>query len=139
MTIAGGASGGRLPRLIVAVAARALPDTAVRTRYRQEFAAELGALPRSRQLRYALGVLLRARALRAAVAHPAHRTVPASEVVMVRPPAALLCRLHLHHRWATLINNDGETFRHCRRCGKEPYDPDGSGSNPTAQFFVGGT
>src|SRR5215469_7602835 len=60
---------GFLPRHIVRVAIRVVP-VASRGRYRQEFLAELHGLRRARQLRHAVGVLSRSRALRAALNTP---------------------------------------------------------------------
>jgi hypothetical protein len=106
---------------VVRLAAHTLPAGEIRNRYRQEFLAELHGLDRAARTGYAVRVLTRSPALRAAVAI----TRPnCTEVVMttatLRKP--LLCRTHLHHRWAQSRNPDGEIYLRCRRCGTDLYD-----------------
>ena len=105
----------RLPSLAVRVAARAVPDGALRDRYRQELLAELFGMPRGRQVRHSLGVLSHAWALRSALTDQ-H---PAKELGMSTPRRPVLCRLHLHHSWRTRSTEDGGRYRQCVRCGKD--------------------
>ena len=108
----------RVPSMVVIMATLALPTRAARRRYRQEFLAELHGMERSRQTRYALGVLSRAWALRVALDQPRQLT---KEGAMRRKPAG--CRLNIHHEWKMRSTEDGSSYRVCVRCGKEPTDP----------------
>ena len=100
-------------RCAVATATLALPRGALRSRYRQEFLAELHFIDTSSQLRFSGGILLRAWALRRALTEEGTMT---QDPV---PRAPLLCRLNLHHHWHTERTEDGSLYRRCRRCGKD--------------------
>jgi hypothetical protein len=107
-------------RHTVQAATRVLPG-ATRDRYRQEFLAELYGLGRARQLRYALGVLSRCWALRAAINTPSDATAADMELVFPRHRRPLPCRLN-RHRWETLRTEDGKPYLHCQRCDKDETD-----------------
>ncbi|HET6652883.1 MAG TPA: hypothetical protein VFH10_09595 [Nocardioides sp.] len=108
-------------RCAVVTATLVLPRGSSRTRYRQEFLAELSFIERSAsQLRFSVGILSRAWALRRALTEEntmIHDAVP-------RTP--LLCRLHVHHQWHTETTEDGARYRRCLRCGKD-HPSQGSG------------
>ncbi len=105
------------PRHIIELAARMLPSSH-RDRYCYEFTAELHFLPRDEQLRYALQVLSRAWALRAALSAPASASI--GETTMTEVAARPLhCRLHLWHHWRTCHAEDGHRYKACAQCGKE--------------------
>jgi hypothetical protein len=108
-------------RHTVQAATRVLPG-ATRDRYRQELLAELYGLGRARQLRYALGVLSRCWALRAAINTPSDATAADMELVFPRHRRPLPCRL-IRHYWVDLSSEDGTSrYRQCARCGKEAND-----------------
>ncbi len=104
---------GRLIRFAV----RALPAGEVRDRYRQEFLAELDSYRRGARLRFSLGVLTHVFVLRTVL----DDDVPVAErdFTLVRKP--LLCHLRLHFR-ARCVNEDGEVYLRCRRCGDDQYE-----------------
>jgi hypothetical protein len=111
------AAGRRRPafsaRCAVVTATLALPRGALRSRYRQEFLAELHFIDTSSQLRFSGGILSRAWALRRALTEEGimtHDTVHR---------APLLCRPNLRHHWHTERTEDGSPYRRCRRCGKD--------------------
>jgi hypothetical protein len=106
-------------------------------RYRQEFVAELHAMNRSRQIRHACTVLSRSFALRTGVTTQ-HRVL--GEVVMtVRAPhKPLLCRIHVHHKWALEHNPDGELYLRCTRCGNDLYDVERSDRPNIGGNLMGG-
>ena len=111
--------------LAVRLSTHVLPAGQVRDRYRQELLAELHALDRPRQLRFAAGAVSCAWSLRRAVTkehamgweHTGPKAVP------------LHCRLHLWHHYRQSSTEDGELFRRCVDCGKdhtgdiEPTEP----------------
>jgi hypothetical protein len=105
----------RLPRLVVRLATSVLPRGQVRARYRRELDAELHALPRRRQLSFALGVLRRSWELRIATT----RAVDAALDVVPRPRRPVGCALNLRHRWRLEHTDDGTLYRRCQRCGKD--------------------
>lgn len=111
-----GTSRGVVPtaRVLVGAATATLPSGAGRERYHLEHLAELHALPRGDQVRYALGALATSWALRRAL-------TPEAEMSTIPTPSAvpLLCRLRLHHHWRTEHNEAGEAYRRCTRCGKD--------------------
>src|SRR5689334_9768438 len=118
--VTGGARPPRPRRAVVrlvVLACRALPPGDVRHRYERELVAELYGMGTARQVRYAVGVLLAVRSLRAALAAegdgPLH--APADRTEPRRP---LLCRLHLHHRWRLGFTDDGARYVCCALCGK---------------------
>jgi hypothetical protein len=111
---------GPVPSRLVRLATRALPAGQLRERYRQEFLAELYGLSRSGQTGYAIRVLTRSPALRSAVCTVRTALPEVAMTPSVRKP--LLCRTHLHHRWAPARNPDGENYLRCRRCGTDLYD-----------------
>ena len=105
---------------LVTMAARTLPATH-RSRYRQEFIAEMYGLPRSHQIRHALQVLALAWALRSALDR---RSAPSLGEAMRQPRVPLLCRANLRHTWRTFRTEDGGRYRACATCGKDlPNDP----------------
>jgi hypothetical protein len=114
----------RSARLVVRVSTRALPAGPVRDRYRQELAAELYDLDRSRQLQFAAGVASRAWSLRKAVTQ---ENATADE--LAQPSGVpLSCRLRLRHRYHKASTEDGEVYVECVHCGhiKDNYpDPEG--------------
>ena len=100
-------------RCAVITATLFLPRGLSRARYRQEFLAELHVIDTAAQLRFSVGILSRAWALRRALTEEGamfHDTVP---------PKPLLCRLNVHHEWRTAHTEDGARYRRCRRCGKD--------------------
>lgn len=107
---------------MVAVATRVLPRGEIRNRYRQEFAAELYGMSRTRQSRYAICVLVRSWALRTAVGHRTSVRVPEVNVRSTVKPDPLTCRLNLRHRWRERRNPDGDMYYSCSRCEKDRYD-----------------
>jgi hypothetical protein len=109
------------PSHTVRLAVRTLPPGAVRDRYRQEFMAELHDLTGSRQSRHALGILTRSIALRSALTTD-RPTLAEAVITMSTTRKPLLCRTHLHHRWAIQMNPEGESYLRCGRCGNDLYD-----------------
>lgn len=94
-------------RLACRAAAQLLP-TEVRERYLDEWRADLAWAPRHEVLPYAVGVLARVLALRAALRGDD------------RPALPVLCRLHLHREIEVHDNPEdpGVVSRECRRCGR---------------------
>jgi hypothetical protein len=101
-------------RVLVRVSTALLPAGETRDRYRLEHAGELSALTGKGQLRYAMGALTTAWALRQAVVQERDMTVTTT-----RPRKPLLCRLNLHHHWVSERSLDGEWYRRCSKCGKD--------------------
>jgi hypothetical protein len=113
-------------RLLVGAATVTLPSGAVRERYRLEHLGELSSLPIGDQLKYAAGALTTSWALRRAVTKEEDMT--ATPTRFTKP---LLCRLNLHHSWQKQYNPMGESYRRCRKCGKDDFgDPRGGTPNP---------
>ena len=108
----------RPARALVGVATVTLPSGSVRDRYRLEHLGELSALPAGAQVQYAVGALATSWALRRALSKEKDMTVTTT-----RPRKPLLCLLNLHHRWGKAYNPAGETYRRCRRCGKNDPGP----------------
>jgi hypothetical protein len=104
--------------MMVRVATLLLPAGPVRERYRQEFLADLHVFDRRARLRFALGILVDAFALRAAVAGD---EVPVDQRDFSLIRKRLLCRLHLHFR-VRCVNTDGDVYQRCRRCGDDQYE-----------------
>ena len=47
-----------------------------------------------------------------------------------RSTKPLLCRLNVHHSWRKQYNPMGESYRRCRKCGKDDFgDPRPQGSH----------
>jgi hypothetical protein len=115
-----------IPLRLVGVAARTLPSVR-RSRYTQEFTAELYGMPRSRQLRHAAQVLSRVWALRSALDKNTPATIGEEAMNHVRI-IPLSCRLNLWHKWRRSTTDDGTRYSQCARCGKEGPDP-GAGAN----------
>jgi hypothetical protein len=106
------------PSRIVRLASLALPRSAIRDRYRQEFIAELYGLPGRQQTRHAISILTHSLALRQALASP--RTPTTMEATtMPRSGKPFLCRTNLHHTWELAHTPDGQRFVRCARCHKE--------------------
>lgn len=116
-------------RCAVATATLALPRGALRSRYRQEFLAELHFIDTSSQRRFSGGILSRAWALRRALTEEGTMT----HDTVSRVP--LLCRLNLRHQWHTERTEDGSLYRRCRRCGK---DNPSTGSAPGSMIMPAG-
>jgi hypothetical protein len=96
-----------------------------RQRYALEFWSEIHDIRRDEQLRYALGVLIHAPELRAAVsgARPPTLEAPVKHVDWKHVP----CRLTFHH-YMTFRSPDGEPFVECTRCGKYQHSQGVSGA-----------
>jgi hypothetical protein len=105
------------PRRMVRAASLLLPRGAVRDRYRSEFVADLDGLTPGAQLRYAVGVLASAVALRGAA--KGATSTPLEDTMTTTKP--LLCRTNLHHRWEHAFGDTGEVYVRCRRCHKEKW------------------
>ena len=119
MTTAPGRSHVTRPaRALVGAATATLPSGAVRERYRLEHLGELSALPTGAQVQYAVGALATSWALRRALSKERDMTI---NTTRTRKP--LLCLLNLHHRWEKQYNPAGETYRRCKRCGKDDPGP----------------
>ncbi len=97
----------RISRRLVQVAARSLP-AAHRERYRRELLAELAEVPRKEQSGFALRVLVRSLALRAALHAPAAVTV--ADAATAAPVRPFGCRMHLYHHWKTYRTDDGRRY-----------------------------
>lgn len=100
-------------RCAVATAVLLLPRGSQRARYRQEYLAELHFIDTRTQVRFSVGILSRAWALRRALTEEGtvgHDTLP-------RTP--LLCRVNLRHQYRMSSTEDGARYRRCRRCGKD--------------------
>ncbi len=118
----------RAPVRMVQLAVRALPP-AHRGRYLQEFTAELYGLTHSHQLRHATQVLSSAWALRAALGEPAP-TPNGGSTMQALQRRPLTCLLLRWHRWKTYSIDDGSgRYNKCVKCGKERWQPAGSGAN----------
>jgi hypothetical protein len=107
-----GPASPRAPVYVVGLAVRLL-SAPHRDRYRREFSAELFDVPGEDQLRYALRVLSRTWALRAALT--AHAPATIGETTMTKP---LRCILRLH-TWRTVHNEEGQPYQACTRCAAE--------------------
>ena len=119
-----------LAGLLVRLATRVLPSAAARRRYSAEFAAEPHGRSAAAQLRWALGILSTALALRAALG-PA---LPEWEVGMhPRSPRSFRCGVLHWHRWRTTGNPDGERYLASARCG----EPHLGVSSPLTPLMVG--
>jgi hypothetical protein len=112
---------------IVHLAVHRLPAGDIRTRYQQEFTAELYGMTSARQLRLALGMLATSGALRHAVHDHAPSTLETA-MTLTRPAKPWGCRLNLHHHWETRTTEDGSRYLACARCDKE--GPGKSGNWP---------
>ncbi len=133
MTTAPGSTHVTRPaRALVGAATATLPSGSVRDRYRLEHLGELSALPAGAQVHYAVGALATSWALRRALSKGKDMTVTTT-----RSRKPLLCLLNLHHRWQNHYNPAGETYRRCRRCGKDdPGDPRGGTPRGRAMPFA---
>jgi hypothetical protein len=101
-------------RVLVRVSTTLLPSGQTRERYRREHDGELHALAADQQIRYAMGALTTAWALRQAVVQERDMTVSPT-----KPRKPVLCRLNLHHTWVTERSSGGEWYRRCAKCGKD--------------------
>jgi hypothetical protein len=99
-----------------------LPRGSARDRYRQELSAELYAMPRAEQRRFAAGVLTSAYALRRAVSGQAE--IREERAMKLKP---VRCRLNVHHHWKSFSTEDGGQYERCLRCGKDRTDNAGGG------------
>lgn len=108
---------GRWCCRVVEAAARLLP-AAHRQRYALEFIAELYGMPRSRQVRHSLGVLVSALRLRAALSESGASTIQ-EDIMIITATRPLRCRLGRHH-WHTVSTEDGHNhWQCCAYCGKD--------------------
>jgi hypothetical protein len=108
-----------LARAGVELAARVLPTPGDRQRYRVEFRAELHDLTPGDQLRYAVGVLSRTVALRAALgASPSRAEEDAMTLATTRVPF-WRCRVLRLHRWTWHSTEDGQRYQSCALCGED--------------------
>ena len=101
-------------RVLVRVSTSMLPAGEMRQRYRREHDGELSALAASQQIRYAMGALTTAWALRQAVVQERDMTITPA-----KPRKPLLCRLNLHHTWVAERSPAGQWYRRCKKCGKD--------------------
>ena len=115
---AGAGTVSRTAQLMVGAATATLPSGTVRERYRLEHLGELSALPAREQVHYAVGALATSWALRRALSK--ERDMTATPTRHSKP---LMCRLNLHHSWQNQYNPAGETYRRCRKCGKDDPGP----------------
>ena len=118
-----------LARVGVALATRLLPAGPARTRYRDEFLAELHDLPPTAQLRHTAALLIRGTALRAALEENPMGTTGA-RVPFWR------CRVFRWHDFVRRSNPDGGLYQACRRCGRD-RGPVGYGPLTTPPWPVG--
>jgi hypothetical protein len=95
---------------IVHAATLQLPPGDVRRRYRRELVSELWGMSVRQQLRHATSLLIGAPRLRRAL-------FEAGELEF--PHSPLWCRLQLHHRWHTMLTEDGTRYRRCLACGAD--------------------
>jgi hypothetical protein len=117
-----------LARAGVALATRLLPTGTARTRYRDEFLAELHDLTPTAQLRHIAALLLRGPALRAALED-------AVDTMGARVPF-WRCRVFRWHDFVRRSNPDGGLYQACRRCGRD-RGPGGYGPLTTPPWPVG--
>ena len=103
-----------LSERIVGLALRVLPRGEIRRRYERELIAELHALPAERQLRFALGTLFSAHALRNAAVGRASLDGAGTDVGARR----IRWRCIVSHSWRTVTTEEGDVWSVCRRCGK---------------------
>jgi hypothetical protein len=108
-----------VPSLLVALASRVLPGGSKRTRYLQEFRAELYGMPVRRQTTHALRIVASSWSLRSASANPERERRTMLTVLRSKPP---LCLLNLRHHWVTQSTLDGSLYERCARCGKDRRD-----------------
>ena len=90
-----------------------LPRGSLRSRYRQEYLAELHFIDTHTQARFSAGILSRAWALRRAL------TEEGTMLNDTLPRTPLFCRLNLRHQYRMTATEDGARYRRCRRCGKD--------------------
>jgi hypothetical protein len=107
---------GFLPSLLVALASRVLPSGSRRSRYRQEFKAELYGMPRRRQTAHALQIAASSWSLRSAIASPQRKGRDMLAIVRRKP---LLCLLNVRHHWHMESTPDGDRYQRCTKCGKD--------------------
>jgi hypothetical protein len=117
-----------LARAGVALATRLLPTGTARTRYHDEFLAELHDLTPTAQLRHIAALLLRGPALRAALED-------AVDTMSARVPF-WRCRVFRWHDFVRRSNPDGGLYQVCRRCGRD-RGPGGYGPLTTPPWPVG--
>lgn len=94
-----------------------LPSGPIRTRYRQEFLAELHDLGPTARIRYTVRLAASSLALRAAVLSAKTAGAPA---LLTAPRKPLMC--YIHHQWRIHTNPDGEAYGQCDRCGEDRFD-----------------
>jgi hypothetical protein len=114
-------------RTAIGLAVRPLPTRADRSRYLDEFLGDLHGLSAGEQVRYAVGVLSQAFALRAALqSDPSHWHEPLTLRGRWR---WFRCHVLRKHYYRTYSTDDGSRYRACEVCHQE--DPgDWSGGGP---------
>jgi hypothetical protein len=117
-----------LARAGAALATRLLPTGTARTRYRDEFLAELHDLTPAAQLGHITALLIRGAALRAALED-------AVDTMGARVPF-WRCRVFRWHDFVRRSNPDGGLYQACRRCGRD-RGPVGYGPMTTPPWHVG--
>ncbi len=105
--------------LLVALACRILPGGSCRSRYRQEFKAELYGMPLGRQATHAFEIVASSWSLRSAIASPQGKGRTMLTIVRSKP---LLCLLNVRHHWQLQSTEDGGRFQVCIKCGKDRLD-----------------
>jgi hypothetical protein len=120
----------RLPSLLIALGGRVLPGGSRRTRYRQEFLAELHGMSPRRQTVHALQIVASSWSLRSATSDPHRERKTMTGILRSKP---LMCLLNVRHHWAVESGPDGERYERCTKCGKDrmdyPWGVDPNGSN----------
>ncbi len=106
-------------RVGVGLAARALPGPTERARYRAEFLADMHDLPPAGQLRYAVGVLSRTFALRAALGASPSRAEEDAMTLSTTTVPFWRCRVLRLHRWVRRSTADGGRFEAGALCGTD--------------------
>jgi hypothetical protein len=101
---------------MVEAAARLLP-AAQRQRYALEFTAELYGLPRSRQRKHSLQVLVSALQLRAALSESGTSPLP-EDIMLITAKRPLRCRFG-RHRWHWTSTDGHNHLQCCADCGKD--------------------
>lgn len=127
---------GFVPKLLVALASRVLPVGSTRSRYRQEFTAELYGMPLWHQTAHALQIMASSWSLRSAIASPEGK---GENMLTIVPRKPLLCVLNVRHHWEIQYTDDGNRYQRCARCGKDrlefgPLDVDWKGRNKSRMW-----
>jgi hypothetical protein len=113
----------------VALAVRALPSAAARSRYRTEFVADLHQLRPAAQVAYLAAVICLLPALRAALQEE-RMLDPARRRPLWR------CRVFRWHDFVVRSTDDGGRFQQCRLCGTD-RGPVSHHPMTTPPYYVG--